>query len=695
MALCHTVVPEEDEASNINYQASSPDEAALVRGAADLGVIFHTRKPECVTIDMLGTEETYQVLHVLEFTSSRKRMGVVLRTPDSSIILYVKGADSVIFERLSQPSQFLADTTKHLVEYAEKGYRTLCFATRSIEESFYMQWSQTFHEASVALHSREEKLAACAEQIEKELTLIGATAIEDKLQEHVPETIAALLNADIRIWMLTGDKRETAINIAHASALISSDTTLLILNTPTYDETYSKLLKYNRIAESLTTANARFALIIDARSLHHALMAECQPIMADLTMRCHAVVCCRMSPIQKAEVVDMVRSFGSYTVLAIGDGANDVAMIQAADVGIGISGEEGLQASSASDYSISQFQYLRRLLLVHGAWDFDRSVKVILYSFYKNICLYLIELWFALFSAFSGQTIFERWTIGLFNVIFTACPPIVLGLFDRPVSENLMLTYPSLYFSFQERAFSKPRFGLWIGTAILHSILLFFFSYGFLLHCVVWRNGRAGGWLMLGNSCYSFVIVTVCIKALVECSSWTSIMVIFSVGSIISWFIFLGVYSIIWPLTPLGASMSGMAEIMLSSGVFWLALLIIPFCTLMWDVLYKIIQVNRWPTPRDIATYTEKLENTRAMDTSASSDIELREGRSLQGVTNEGMVNSYGSIDEETMEVNQNVKQTGEVSSGSTASTESRMESGLVHSAEITNRRSSYLYVYD
>jgi phospholipid-transporting ATPase len=161
-----------------------------------------------------------------------------------------------------------------------------------------------------------------------------------------------------------------------------------------------------------------------------------------------------MTPMQKAEVVELIQSLGDHIVLAVGDGANDVAMIQAANVGVGITGEEGMQAASASDYSIGQFHFLRRLLLVHGTWNFERSVKVILYSFYKNICLYIIELWFAFFSAFSGQTIFDRWTIAMFNVIFTAWPPVIIGLFDRPISSRTMMSNPALYPIFQQKAFS-------------------------------------------------------------------------------------------------------------------------------------------------------------------------------------------------------------------------------------------------
>lgn len=140
------------------------------------------------------------------------------------------------------------------------------------------------------------------------------------------------------------------------------------------------------------------ALIIDGTTLKFALSCDCRSDFLDLCISCKVVICCRVSPMQKAEVVDLVTTNTKSVTLAIGDGANDVAMIQKANVGVGISGAEGLQAACASDYSIAQFRFLKRLLLVHGAWNYSRICKLILYSFYKNVCLYVIELWFAIYS---------------------------------------------------------------------------------------------------------------------------------------------------------------------------------------------------------------------------------------------------------------------------------------------------------
>uniref|UniRef100_A0A914I0U0 Phospholipid-transporting ATPase n=1 Tax=Globodera rostochiensis TaxID=31243 RepID=A0A914I0U0_GLORO len=614
LATCHSVVPEREESGHIRFQASSPDEAALVRAAQNQGFTFHTRRPNEIVVETGGSDRTFELLNALVFTSDRKRMSVILREKSADgaaeIKLFCKGADNVIFERLSKElndRQMLARCNGALNDYAQKGYRTLCFASAVLDPAVYAQWSRDFKTASTAIEEREKQLEAVAEQIECNLRLIAVTAIEDKLQENVPLTIRTLLAAGIRIWMLTGDKLETAVQIAQSSSLCHKDTELMVLAERSFDVVLAKLHEYTLKSHQFMLSNTAFALVIDGASLHHAVIGEARRVFAELIVNCHSVICCRMTPMQKAEVVEIVKSLGNNkTVMAVGDGANDVAMIQAANVGVGISGVEGLQAASVSDYSIAQFQFLRRLLLVHGTWNFERSVKVILYSFYKNICLYIIELWFAFFSAFSGVTIFERWTIAMFNVTFTALPPIILGLFDRPLSQRMILRHPQLYQSFQQMAFSNDRFFMWVGVSLWHSLLLFFLNFGFYSSGVVWAGGNTGGWLMFGNSLYTFVVATVCLKALLECDSWTWIIVGCCLGSILLWFVYLIIYSRIWPLFPLGSDMSGMFMIMVSSPSFWMALIFIPVTTLLFDFVVKSFCTSLRPSPRERFCLREK-----------------------------------------------------------------------------------------
>uniref|UniRef100_A0A672TDJ1 Phospholipid-transporting ATPase n=1 Tax=Sinocyclocheilus grahami TaxID=75366 RepID=A0A672TDJ1_SINGR len=407
------------------------------------------------------------------------------------------------------------------------------------------------------------------------LQLLGATAIEDKLQDKVPETIETLMKADIKIWILTGDKQETAINIGHSCKLLTKNMGLLVINEDTLDATRETLSHHcSMLGDALHKEND-FALIIDGKTLKYALTFGARQYFLDLALSCKAVICCRVSPLQKSEVVEMVKKQVKVITLAIGDGANDVGMIQTAHVGVGISGNEGLQAANSSDYSIAQFKYLKNLLLVHGAWNYNRVAKCILYCFYKNIVLYIIEIWFAFVNGFSGQILFERWCIGLYNVIFTALPPLTLGIFERSCRKENMLKYPELYKTSQ----NAMGFNTKVNT-LKHAILRLYNRMCLCVHATSDKN----------LSLSQFVVITVCLKAGLETSSWTMFSHIAIWGSIGLWVVFFGIYSSIWPLIPLAPDMSGEADMMFSSGVFWMGLIFIPITSLVFDVAYKVMK---------------------------------------------------------------------------------------------------------
>uniref|UniRef100_A0A7N8XAR4 Phospholipid-transporting ATPase n=1 Tax=Mastacembelus armatus TaxID=205130 RepID=A0A7N8XAR4_9TELE len=590
MAICHTAVPECTD-GKIIYQAASPDEGALVRAARNLGFVFSGRTPDSVIVEMLKTEEKYELLHVLEFTSARKRMSVIMRTPSGKIRLYCKGADTVIYDRLADSSKYKEITLKHLEQFATEGLRTLCFAVADISESSYQQWQEIHHRACTSLQNRALKLEESYELIEKNLQLLGATAIEDKLQDKVPETIETLMKADIKIWILTGDKQETAINIGHSCKLLTKNMGMLVINEDTLDGTRETLSRHcGMLGDALYKEND-FALIIDGKTLKYALTFGVRQYFLDLALSCKAVICCRVSPLQKSEVVEMVKKQVKVITLAIGDGANDVGMIQTAHVGVGISGNEGLQAANSSDYSIAQFKYLKNLLLVHGAWNYNRVAKCILYCFYKNIVLYIIEIWFAFVNGFSGQILFERWCIGLYNVIFTALPPLTLGIFERSCRKENMLKYPELYKTSQNAmGFNTKVFWAHCLNGLFHSVILFWFPLKAFQHDTVFGNGRTPDYLLLGNMVYTFVVITVCLKAGLETSSWTMFSHIAIWGSIGLWVVFFIIYSSLWPLIPLAPDMSGEADMMFSSGVFWMGLFFIPVTSLIFDVAYKVVK---------------------------------------------------------------------------------------------------------
>uniref|UniRef100_A0A7N8WXR7 Phospholipid-transporting ATPase n=1 Tax=Mastacembelus armatus TaxID=205130 RepID=A0A7N8WXR7_9TELE len=544
LAVCHTVVPERD-GNQIIYQASSPDEGALVKGAKGLGFVFSARTPHSVIIEARGKEMSYELLNVLEFSSNRKRMSVVVRTPTGKLRLYCKGADNVIFERLTESSQYKELTVAHLEQFATEGLRTLCFAYVDLEEGAYHEWLKEYNQVSTVLKDRAQKLEECYELLEKNLMLLGATAIEDRLQAGVPETIATLMRADIKIWVLTGDKQETAINIGYSCRLVTHGMSLIIVNEDSLDATRATLTAHcSSLGDSLRKEN-ELALVIDGQTLKYALSFELRQAFLDLALSCKAVICCRVSPLQKSEIVDMVKKHVKAITLAIGDGANDVGMIQTAHVGVGISGNEGMQATNSSDYSIAQFSYLEKLLLVHGAWSYNRVTKCILYCFYKNVVLYIIEV-----RAFVSLC-----------YIFTALPPFTLGIFDRPCSQQNMLRFPQLYRITQNaEGFNTKVFWGHCINALIHSIILFWFPLKILEHDSPFSNGQGNDYLFVGNMVYTYVVVTVCLKAGMETTAWTRFSHLAVWGSMVLWMVFFAVYSAIWPTIPIAPDMLGQAS---------------------------------------------------------------------------------------------------------------------------------------
>jgi phospholipid-translocating ATPase len=412
LALCHTVIadrPDEKNKNIIEYKAQSPDESALVASARDAGFVYLGREANTMTAEIMGQKQKFELLNVLEFNSTRKRMSVILRPADSDrIVLLCKGADSVIYERLctdfgdqtaleEQQKDLKSKTLDHLEDFANEGLRTLCLSYRFISQQEYKQWNKHYQEASAAIYNRDEKIDEVCEQIETNMLLMGGTAIEDRLQEGVPETIAELAQSGIKLWVLTGDKTETAINIGFSCNLVTLDMELIIVKADNREDTAEELERGMQRAKDSQTIEKKCALVIDGTTLKYALEPLQKDLLLQLGMLCSSVICCRVSPKQKALVVQLVKKGLKVMTLAIGDGANDVSMIQEANVGIGISGVEGRQAVMASDYAIAQFRFLRKLLLVHGRWSYLRTAEMIMGFFFKNIVWTFVLFWYQIF----------------------------------------------------------------------------------------------------------------------------------------------------------------------------------------------------------------------------------------------------------------------------------------------------------
>jgi len=297
LSTCHTVIPErrDEKPGEIKYQAASPDEGALVEGAVMLGYQFTARRPRSVMITIEGENHEYELLAVLEFNSTRKRMSTIFRCPDGKVRCYCKGADTVILERLGSENSFVEATLQHLEEYATEGLRTLCLAMREIPEQELQQWLQIFEKANTTVSgNRAEELDKAAEIIEHDFSLLGATAIEDKLQDGVPDTIHTLQEAGIKIWVLTGDRQETAINIGMSCKLISEDMTLLLVNEESSSATRTNLENKLSAIRNQAAGGAELetlALVIDGKSLTFALEKDVEKMLLELAIMCKAVIC--------------------------------------------------------------------------------------------------------------------------------------------------------------------------------------------------------------------------------------------------------------------------------------------------------------------------------------------------------------------------------------------------------------------
>ncbi|XP_028658350.1 phospholipid-transporting ATPase IC [Erpetoichthys calabaricus] len=640
LALCHTVMVEHNE-EELVYQAASPDEGALVSAARNFGFVFLARTQDTITINEMGSVNTYEVLAMLDFNSDRKRMSVILRYPDGKIRLYCKGADTVIYERLHPDAKNIKDTQEALDVFANETLRTLCLCYKDIGEEEYEIWDRKHKAASISMADREAALDKVYEEIEKNLFLIGATAIEDKLQDGVPETIAKLARAEIKIWVLTGDKKETAENIGYSCQLLDDDTEIH------YGEKVKELLNIRqenrRNMEVVTTGkqkrydpffsgNKKNALIItgswlndilhekkkkkkkklrlrrpkskeeefsqqEAKYKEDLIKEQLQSDFVDMACECSAVVCCRVTPKQKAMVVNLVKKYKKAVTLAIGDGANDVNMIKTADIGVGISGQEGMQAVMSSDYAFAQFRFLERLLLVHGRWSYIRMCKFLRYFFYKNFAFTLVHFWYSFFSGFSAQTAYENWFITLYNVLYSSLPVLLVGLLDQDVNDKLSLRFPRLYLPGQKGLlFNYTNFFISLFHGIFTSLIIFFIPYGAFLQTMGQDGEAPSDYQSFAVTTASALIITVNLQISLDTSYWTFINAFSVFGSIAVYFgIMFDIHSAgIHVLFPSAFTFTGVAPNALRQPYLWLTIILTTGICLMPVIalkfLYKIIK---------------------------------------------------------------------------------------------------------
>nr|KAF6470769.1 putative ATPase phospholipid transporting 9B (putative) [Molossus molossus] len=482
LALCHNVTPvyesragttgeteyaevdQDFSDENRTYQASSPDEVALVQWTESVGLTLVSRDLTSMQLRTPGGQIlAFCVLQMFPFTSEGKRMGIIVRDEATGeITFYMKGADAVM-STIVQYNDWLEEECGNM---AREGLRTLVVAKRALTEEQYQDFESRYMQAKLSVHDRALKVAAVVESLEREMQLLCLTGVEDRLQADVRPTLEMLRNAGIKIWMLTGDKLETATCIAKSSHLVSrTQDTHIFRPVASRGEAHLELNAFRRKHDC--------ALVISGDSLEVCLRYY-EHELVELACQCPAVVCCRCSPTQKAHIVKLLQRHTRRRTCAIGDGGNDVSMIQAADCGIGIEGKEGKAASLAADFSITQFKHIGRLLVVHGRSSYKRSAALGQFVMHRGLVISTMQAVFSSVCYFASVPLYQGFLMVGYATIYTMFPVFSLVL-DQDVKPDMAMLYPELYKDLTKgRSLSFKTFLIWVLISIYQGGVLMY-----------------------------------------------------------------------------------------------------------------------------------------------------------------------------------------------------------------------------
>uniref|UniRef100_A0A8C1HJN0 Phospholipid-transporting ATPase n=1 Tax=Cyprinus carpio carpio TaxID=630221 RepID=A0A8C1HJN0_CYPCA len=632
LCLCHTVQVKEEETvdgikrgihqgkSTSFYISSSPDEVALVEGMKRLGFTYLRLKNSHMEILNREDEmERFELLEVLNFDSVRRRMSVIVKSSSGEYYLFCKGADSSIFPRVVSGK---VEQVRARVEHnAVEGLRTLCVAYKKLTHEEYDQTCRLLNSAKLALQDRDKKLAEAYDVIEKDFILLGATAVEDRLQDKAADTIESLHKAGMKVWVLTGDKMETAAATCYASKLFHRNTQILELTTKRTEEQslHDVLFDLSRtvlrqhgsmtrdIFSGLSGDYQDYGLIIDGATLSAVLKptqdvtsngGNYKEIFLEICRNCSAVLCCRMAPLQKAQIVKLIKASKEHPItLAIGDGANDVSMILEAHVGIGIMGKEGRQAARNSDYAITKFKHLKKMLLVHGHYYYIRIAELVQYFFYKNVCFIFPQFLYQFFCGFSQQPLYDTAYLTLYNISFTSLPILLYSLMEQHINMDILKRDPSLYRDIAKNSLLRwPTFIYWTLLGVFDAMVFFFGAFFLFDNTTFTSNGQMFGNWTFGTLVFTVLVFTVTLKLALDTHYWTWINHFVIWGSLLFYVIFSLLWGgIIWPFLNYQRMYYVFMQ-MLSSGPAWLSIILLIIVSLLPDVVKKVLCRALCPT---------------------------------------------------------------------------------------------------
>lgn len=475
ICLCNSITVDYEEWNKykkINYIGSSSDEVALVNFARSIGYIYKENNinDNIVTIEINEKTFKYKIISKLDYSSERKRMSVVVESlNNNNYYLFIKGDEHVLKSKMNKIEiKSKGKTFDILNDFAREGLRTLAFGYKKLNDEEVIILNSISNDNKDNVFSK----------IEKNIAFLGATGIEDELQNDLYQSISSLRSAGIKIWMVTGDKTETSLNIAYSSHILDKQTDLLTIPENSTPYQIEALLSTDENIENIVLSSNELNTILSSTVLTN--------LFSKTAFNCNTVICSRVTPKQKGQIVNLMNTYGrllnkNITTLAIGDGANDVNMISTANIGIGIFGNEGGEACRASDYSITQFSHLNKLLFVHGRESYRKNTFVIVYNIYKNALFVLPQFFFGILSCFSGQVLYDRWIYQFYNTTFTCLPIIWFGIYDMDDFDKTKGGKPAKYYQgINNKLFSSFTFWKWITMGFGHAFLIFIFSFFFM-----------------------------------------------------------------------------------------------------------------------------------------------------------------------------------------------------------------------
>jgi phospholipid-translocating ATPase len=589
LALCHNVTPTTDEEGGISvttYQASSPDEIAIVRWTESVGLRLVHRDRHNIALQSVDSSRIVvrvRILEVFPFTSESKRMGIILQylegsesslssdTTPGEIWFYQKGADTVMTSIVAA-NDWLDEETANM---AREGLRTLVIGRRKLSSQQYADFTASYKEASMSLQDRDASMARVVKQhLEYNLELLGVTGVEDRLQKDVKPSLELLRNAGVKIWMLTGDKVETARCVAVSSKLVSRSQRIHTITT--LEKHVSVNPTYVSDTLSLLAANPdSTALLIDGDSLSYLLLHHRQAFIS-LAVLLPAVIACRCSPTQKMDIALLIRAHTKKRIACIGDGGNDVSMIQAADVGVGIVGKEGRQASLAADFSITQFHHLTKLLVWHGRNSYKRSAKLGQFIIHRGLVISVAQTVFSIAAHFKPDALFRDWLIVGYATAYTQLPIFSLVL-DRDVDEALANLYPELYKELKTgKSLSYRSFLVWVLVSTYQGFIIQFLTQ-YLTSAVTAPSASPTDAVLaspkMAAVSFTVLVVNELVMAAIEVTTWHWVMVaaiVITFGVYVASVPFLGAYFDLQFVVSWGFVWRVLAISALSLGPVWL-----------------------------------------------------------------------------------------------------------------------------